>query len=293
MKKLLIVISVLLFIAVLGGCFGSSDKDKTTTTGTLKIGVTDAPLDGAEEVNIIFTKIEIKKGTDDSDGGWLTYFESTTGKAINLLDFRNGAVSLFDSKTFEAGDYGQVRVFLATTGNTIKINGEVFPLLYNSGIKNTGLKLVGGFTIKAGVESKLTIDFDVRQSIVEKGGKKGGYYLKPTARIVSNDISGSITVNASTIGALYYLYTAGSDVTSESALVTITLPDSTTASASFVNAVSSAESEIINGVPKAIFAFLPFGSYDVYEYDETEPTMLKTIATSAAISATNSSLTIE
>lgn len=292
MKKGFVLLLISLSLLVLGGCFGSDkDSDKTTsTTGTLKISITDAPIDNAEAVNIIFTKIQIKKGSDTGDSGWITYFESTTGKALDLLQFRNGTVSPFDSKVLEAGDYGQIRIFLATTGNSITTSGgAVSPLEYNSGVANNGLKLVGGFSIKAGVETKLTIDFDVRKSIVVKNGKKDGYYLKPTARLISNDVSGAITVNASTTGAVYYLYNGGFNVTSESAIV-ITNEDTTTESAMFFNAVSSSISS--GTTPTAVFAFIPFGTYDIYVYDESEATMLKTVTTGASISANNSSIIV-
>jgi len=42
----------------LAGCFGGSSSDNDS--GTLSLGITDAPVDSLEEVNIHFTGITIK-----------------------------------------------------------------------------------------------------------------------------------------------------------------------------------------------------------------------------------------
>jgi hypothetical protein len=66
----------------------------------------------------------------------------------------------------------------------------------------TGLKLIRGFTVGAGTTTDITIDFNLRKSVVAPPGQHGGdplvcdgqaFLLKPVLRVIDNLEVGAIT----------------------------------------------------------------------------------------------------
>jgi hypothetical protein len=55
----------------------------------------------------------------------------------------------------------------------------------------SGLKLTRGFTVGAGGETALTVDFDLRTSVIDPRGQPG-YFLKPVLRLVNDLAVGKI-----------------------------------------------------------------------------------------------------
>ncbi len=277
-KRFFIYISVLFLTFVLFACNGDGFNSTPDTQSTLTIGITDAPIDDAKEVNITITKIEISK-----DGsGWQDYYEATTenpAEMIDLLEFSKGNVFKFDTTEFESGQYAQIRLYLSTTptDNTIKLlDDTVYNLDINSSIQNNGLKVVSGFTITEGVETELTIDFDVRKSIVVKNPNATPpiYSLKPTLKLITNDVSGNIIFTEAAVGNLgmnegdvFFLYAAGFNASNELTEEDIIDPETETA---YENSKSSAIAFIDtndNNALKIKFPFMEYASYDLYKQD--------------------------
>jgi hypothetical protein len=75
--------------------------------------------------------------------------------------------------------------------NIVLDDGNVHELTIPSGAE-TGLKLVQGFDVAVGGSTSLTIDFDLRKSIVNTGTK---YFLRPALRLVDNSEIGHISGN--------------------------------------------------------------------------------------------------
>lgn len=293
--KLIILILSLFGLMAFWGC----DKESEDNMANLTIGITDATIEDAEHVIVTITKIELNMEEDEKN--WITYYENSTGTAIDLLEFRNGNTALFDTKTILEGKYDQIRLFLSEKkgANTITLKGNSNPIELNltNSILKTGLKVVSGFEIYSGIENKLTIDFDVRKSIVvKKVGNAEKYVLKPTVRLVSNLVSGKIDVTNATAAGIYYLYETGYDVTGEATFEGEVVDEQgniTTESMPFYNAVSSDTAEDENGVVKAIFSYIPFGIYDVYYFDINSTGNLKRIASSVEINANTPAVNIE
>ena len=57
----------------------------------------------------------------------------------------------------------------------------------------TGIKLVGGFTIDPDVITEIAVDFDVARSLHESPPGSGDYILRPTIRLVQTTLSGTIS----------------------------------------------------------------------------------------------------
>jgi len=278
MKIFSIYLIAVLSAIFLVGCDDSTSETIGVDRSTLTIGITDAPIDDAKEVNITITKIEISKDTSGDDG-WEVYYQETDeepAEKINLLDFSEGEVFKFDSKEFDSGQYGQIRLFLGEepTDNTIVLLDDTeHNLDINAGIRNNGLKLNSGFEIKEGVGVELTIDFDVRKSIVVKNPNATPpvYSLKPTIKLITNDVSGNITFTdtavAMTAGDVFFLYEADfNEIDSE---LTEFTADPDKGEIAYENSESSAIAFIdtADNTLKIVFSFMEYDSYSLYKQE--------------------------
>lgn len=190
-------------------------------TGSLSLDVTDAPIDSAEAVNVVFEGVDIR-----SASGALVEITYDEPRTINLLDYQGGAVApLLDDESLSSGDYEWIRLRVdasreAGGSNIVLDDGSEHDLFIPSGAQ-TGLKLVSGFTVPVDGSVAFTIDFDLRRSVVVTGGPDPSYMLKPTLRLLDNSQVGTITgtVSSTTVtdlgnceaGAAVYVY-EGADV---------------------------------------------------------------------------------
>ncbi len=170
--------------AGLGACGGGGSGSSSDTEGSLTLGLTDAPVDEAEAVVVVFNSIELQ----GPERRTITFDEA---KVINLLDYQNGEqVLLLDDETLPAGEYQWIRLGVDEESSYIQIAGMQYPLDIPSAAQS-GLKLNRGFTLAAAGVSNFTIDFDLRKSVHQQG--TGDYKLRPTLRIVDNLEVGSIS----------------------------------------------------------------------------------------------------
>lgn len=211
-------------------------------TGQMQLQITDAPVDGADNVFIQFTGIEVQ-----GQNGSRTLFPFDPPKTFDLLALQNGKAAILQQPvTLPAGNYSWLRLMVnaefdggasfscidpgadpdskaddTVTDSCIIINGAQHDLWVPSGAES-GLKLPGGFAVPEGGLVNFTIDFDLRHSIVAPPGQQPGYMLKPVLRMVStvggvagNVAAGVITAECSTaqiagsdFGAVY-IYSGG------------------------------------------------------------------------------------
>lgn len=173
---------------VITGCGSSSSG---SDTGKLTLGLTDGPVENAEQVVVTFNAVELHGAENKT----ITFDEP---KAINLLAYQGeDRIVLLDDEVLQAGNYQWIRLAVDEAGSYILIDGQQHPLDIPSGAQ-TGLKLNRGFTLAADGSTDFTIDFDLRKSVTLSNQ---GYKLRPTLRITDNLQSGTIsgTVAASLI----------------------------------------------------------------------------------------------
>ena len=231
MPKLITSLSLtILFSFHFLGC-GSSTQNPTTPNnmGTLKISLTDAPA-AVDAVNITFSEVSAH-----IDGNWITL--SDQAQTVNLLDFSNGKTTEIGSADVPVGQYTQIRLIIAEA--EVVVDGITHAMTVPSGAQ-TGLKLITQFTIVAGSTVELIVDFDVSRSVVTTGppSQPKSYRLKPTLRVISRAVTGSISgrvTNPQHLPVAYAL--AGSD----------------TVTSTFIDQNSG----------EFMLAFLPDGSYTV------------------------------
>jgi len=192
------VISLVLFLAACGGTDGS---DTTTTnisqgTGKMTLGITDAPVDGADAVIVQFTGIEFIPAEGNNVASTVITFD--VPKTIDLLALQGDVRELLlANEELPAGQYGQIRLIVKAEYDNVMdsyivVNGAQHELRIPSG-NQTGLKLVHAFNVESASDTDFTIDFDLRKSVVFAPGQ--GYMLKPVLRLVE-------TVRAATISGL-------------------------------------------------------------------------------------------
>lgn len=181
-------LSVLALGAALAAC-GGGDSD-STPTGTLSLGLTDAPVDSLKSVFITFNGVSMKPANGEA-----IIFEFDDPLTLDLLTLQGGnAAGLLDDATVQAGAYEWVRLDVSEVDGDLYViddNEGQHPLTIPSGAQ-TGLKLVSGFTVPAGGFADFTIDFDVRKSIVDPKGLNG-YKLKPALRLIDNVQAGAVS----------------------------------------------------------------------------------------------------
>jgi len=208
-NRLIYVCAVLLMLIPLVSCSGGGGGASGTaggTTGTLSIGLTDAP---GYYMNVFVTiaEVQVKQNLDDEESDWITVTAFDPAQTFDLLELQHGVIADLGLIELEAGQYGQMRLKLTEEkpdshpyANYLIIEGEegedpveVELRVLKSELKN-GIKIVHGFTIIAGGATELILDFDAHKSVVQANGKKG-WHLKPTIKVletVNNSVSGTV-----------------------------------------------------------------------------------------------------
>jgi len=185
-------------VAACGGSGGGGGQDKT---GALTIGLTDAPVDVADEVVVQFSGVELKP----KDGNAFT-INFIAPKTIDLLALQGtNRATLLDGEQVPSGEYTWMRLMVDADPNVagdsyITIGGSQCELRIPSG-SETGLKLNRGFTVGVGTTTDLTVDFDLRKSVVQPPGQRTSvptcdgqaFLLKPVLRVVDSLQVGTIT----------------------------------------------------------------------------------------------------
>jgi hypothetical protein len=175
-------------------------------TGTLSLSLTDAPFLGDNVKGVYIRIVDILY---HHNGEWVSAPDFNGTASINLLELQNGrSVHLCDI-VMPAGHYTQIRFKLEPTEGhgRVKHNPGCYILfddnttqdLFVPGGAQSGYKAVGEFNITADSKVEVTADFNVHKSIV-KAGRSGKYLLKPTIRLVVNELSGEINGTVLDVG---------------------------------------------------------------------------------------------
>jgi hypothetical protein len=190
-------LALTLATAALAAC--GSDGGSQDRTGTLKLGITDGPVDAAEAVVVQFTGVELKR-----KGGPAFTIDFLAPKTLDLIELQGlDRAMLLDGEEIPAGEYEWMRLLVQAEPNvddsSITIDGATCELQIPSGAE-TGLKMIRGFTIGVGTITDFTVDFDLRKSVTQPPGQGTAapscdgepYVLKPVLRLVDSLEVGAI-----------------------------------------------------------------------------------------------------
>ncbi|MEE8057249.1 MAG: DUF4382 domain-containing protein [Pseudomonadales bacterium] len=212
---------------IIGGGANVSDE-----TGTVSIGLSDAPVDELKEVVIEIDKITLRKtGEDDVE---IDRFTSTDLSIvdvdtfqIDLLQYRgNKQAIVIDNLVVTAGKYSDLILSILDEDSNKSYVVELDDTQVEIKVPSDTLQL-GGFTVDADGVQTFTIEFDLRQALAYRTGPEV-YNLKPRGiRIEDNATAATLlgTVESSlfdtgspcdsktdpNVGNVVYLY-AGHDL---------------------------------------------------------------------------------
>ncbi len=181
-----------LLSATLAACGGGGDAAPQQATGRLNLALTDAPVDAASAVIIVFTGVELQPASGDR-----VVFDFPSERQIDLLAFQGGATTdLLQDAVVPAGDYQWMRLKVLAernlqNGSRVVFPGETYPLYIPSG-GESGLKLNRPFRVAAGGVTRLVADFDLRKSIIAPKGQEPNYVLKPVLRLMDELETGTL-----------------------------------------------------------------------------------------------------
>lgn len=161
---------VLVLTLVSSLAFVGCKKESGTTD--LRIRMTDAPADW-DEVNVDLKQVNVNFKNDTA--GWIAL--DTRDSIYNLLDLQNGLDTLIAQGVVPTNTLHEIRLVLGDH-NTIKVNGETYPLTIPSGA-TSGLKIKVNKNLDATMET-IVIDFDAALSIHEE---TDGYKLRPVIKV--------------------------------------------------------------------------------------------------------------
>jgi len=167
----------------------SSSGGSGSARSSFSMRVTDAPIDGLENVVVQFTAVEMKR----QSGGW-TKYTLPSPQPIDLLALQGlSTADLLVNMPIEAGDYKQVRFILddSPMANRVKVKGGAWKDLEVPNASTTGLKIKQDFTIPDDRQINFTVDFDLRKSVKYKS-KSGKYKLKAKMKLVIDSDVGFI-----------------------------------------------------------------------------------------------------
>ncbi len=167
MNLKLILALILLGSSVL---YYSCAKDEKTVP--VQILLTDNPT-AYDEVNVEITGIQVKLNKDTN--GWVSL--DTDQGVYNLLALQNGLTDTIAKGNVPEGILKEIR-FILGSNNTIKVNGEVKPLVIPSG-SESGLKVKIDKDLGETLNTFI-LDFDAALSIKEENGT---YKLQPVIKL--------------------------------------------------------------------------------------------------------------
>lgn len=254
MKKMkwMKVIFAMLVIAALS--LGACNTNDTESTATVAFSLTDAPdTSGLTNVVIAVSQIKVNESADAADGtgGSWKVLNLSTPKEFDLLALANGVKAAVGELEISGGTrINQIR-FAVDSAKVSADNGTTYTSLT---VPSDSVKIVNSFAVPLSGSIGITLDFDVRKSIVKTGA--GVYRLKPAIRSIIEGEAGTVSGTAPA-GAFVYLYKNGAYVEGTEPVVS----DSATDTPAFPNAYTSAIADASTGAFK--FSFIDPDTYDI------------------------------
>lgn len=177
------------------------DTDSSSTTGSVRFEITDAPIDDASVSAVFVTVTDIQV-----DGQSLQGFNKTT---VNVLALQNGNTELLGNTDLEVGSYSDVTLvldfevdangnspgcYIQETGGTVKHKLES---------TSNELSLAADVLVEANQQATFVMDFDLRKTVTREDNQGDNYEfvsqseLEAGIRIVAESRTGVIAGSAS------------------------------------------------------------------------------------------------
>ena len=167
------------------------------TVHGVNLAITDAPIDLASAVNISFSQIELS-GPDVAP----TVLDISPASTLDLYGLQGGiAATIVRAMQALSGHYTTLTLTMVadqfSAQSTITLPDGVHILYIPAGV-SPRVKIPVDFDFVGGNDLDLTMDFDLRKSIVPDPNDPTKYQLIPSIRAVITEESGSITGSVDT-----------------------------------------------------------------------------------------------
>jgi hypothetical protein len=196
-KIMLTAAGVCLALSACGGGGGGDAAPTQAATGTVRISITDAPVDDVSVVNVQFGGVTLKP-----QSGERIEINFDTPKDIDLLTLTGGRTTeLLPDTTVPAGRYNWVQLAVNAEFDNVFDSYAMTPTgqVELRVPSNTGLKLVSGFTVTQNQTTDLIIDWDLRKALSDPK-EWPGLHLQSALRVT--DMSSFGTLRGAVVEAL-------------------------------------------------------------------------------------------
>lgn len=156
-----------------------NDTGNTTVTGT---GTSTATATGTStglgntsitaSVSVSASATVSPSSGPANEAGWTVLFTSAAGVDIDLLNTTGAKAAFLGEADLPAGHYQQIRLTILSAYG-IKDDGSRVNITVSSGT----LKVVKGFEVEEGMETRITLDIDLEKSLKQQGN--GDYRMTP------------------------------------------------------------------------------------------------------------------
>lgn len=152
-----------------------------SSVGSLRLMLTDAPIDDVEQVNIYFTSVTVKPVGKPVE-------ELSIDLPVNPVDLLTlqGTVAEFAAGLVPAGDYEFIHVNIDEDRSSLVVNGVEQSLQ----IPSEEIKIVGTFNVGGTGTTVLTLDFDAKKSLLLRGN--GEWLMRPVIVVTGQSANGGI-----------------------------------------------------------------------------------------------------
>ena len=168
-------------LVALGALFPACNSSPSGRS-QLGVNMVDAPSSAVDQLVVNVTKVT----AHSTSGGWVTVGPVTSPLTVDLLKLQTSVASL-GLVSLPTGTITQVRLYVSKTGNYVVPTGTTTqaPLVVPSGYES-GIKILGPWTVPACTRLTVTLDFDGKNSI-EYHSADGTWILRPVIRAKTAD----------------------------------------------------------------------------------------------------------
>lgn len=166
----------------------------TNSVHGVNLAITDAPVDMATSVPISFSQIQLSSSDPNVQPFTL---DIAPASSIDMYQLQGGiAATIITAMQAQPGHYTNLRITIAADVNSaqssISLPDGLHVLYIPPGV-SPRVNIPVDFDLSSGGDINLTVDFDLRRSIIQDPNDPTKYQLIPSMRAVQNELSGAIT----------------------------------------------------------------------------------------------------
>ncbi len=184
----LALITLALVLALILSATTSCSNDAIAGSGTVRVHLTDAPIDlsTVSAVNVTVTELSLRTPEDDDGSSEKLTLVGGEPWTVNLLDYQDGNTVLMAAGDVPEGDYAKIRMVVSAAELLIDDDGDpatsdIVEPIYTPANK---VDIPVPFLVSAGMDMDITLDFDAELSVQVNLTGNHKYILRPVINLV-------------------------------------------------------------------------------------------------------------